>query len=129
MLSLHLTRCKAALPFLLLLTALFLVERADAAITFRNPVTMATGNVPIFVASADINKDSKLDLITLDSGVDRISYFQSNGNGTFQPRVQLTTGDNPHAAVIADFNKDTNLDILCTNIGGDSVSLIKGNGN
>src|SRR5690242_2281604 len=109
MLSLHFTRCKAALHCVLLLSAMLIVGRADATITFRNPVNMATGNGPIFVASADFNKDTKIDIITLDSGVDRISYFQSNGNGTFAPRVQLTTGDNPHAAVIADFNKDTNL--------------------
>jgi hypothetical protein len=106
--------------------------------TFQNPILyFGTDAWPNFVATADFNKDSKLDLVTanfrggsLSNG--SISVLLGNGNGTFQPRVNYEVSNsilNPHGVCVGDFNNDTNLDVAVGSFNGSSAGVLLGNGN
>jgi hypothetical protein len=91
------------------------------------PASLAVSNMPFTVVSADLNRDSNLDLIVVkDLGV---SVFLGNGDGTFGPELILpataTTG-----LVVADFNGDGKPDIaVVTDVGSSStLRVFLGNG-
>jgi hypothetical protein len=63
------------------------------------------------VASADVNGDGKLDLVTANGnygqgGQNAISVLLGNGDGTFQPPVDSSTLHAPERLRVGDFNHD-----------------------
>lgn len=77
------------------------------------------------VAVADFNNDGKLDIVTTDQVVGKVSILLGNGNGTFQGHVDYPS-DASGAIVVADFNGDGNEDIANTSDG--FVNVLLGNG-
>jgi len=83
------------------------------------------GSQPLFLATADLNGDGKLDLVVVTlSG--SVSVFLGNGDGTFQKPVNYATFE-PVAVIVGDFNGDGKLDlaVLCQ---PSTVSVFLGNG-
>jgi hypothetical protein len=77
---------------------------------------------------ADVNGDSKLDLLTVDMGKN-LYVFLGNDDGTFQPGVAYATlGDAPLNLTSGDFNADGKLDIASANTGSQTVAILFGNG-
>jgi hypothetical protein len=81
--------------------------------TFRAAVSYPAGRGLSAVATADVNGDGKLDLITangsgtsLDQGGNDISVLLDNGDGTFRAPLTFAAGSNPTALVVGDFNGD-----------------------
>jgi FG-GAP-like repeat len=97
--------------------------------TFQAPVTYNVNGKPLALATADINKDGKLDIVAGGNG---ISALLGNGNGTFQAAINSDPssilGSSP--LLIADFNQDGDLDIAnATTVSGvTSLTLFIGNG-
>ena len=99
--------------------------------TFRSSIITPTSPTARFIATADLNGDGKLDLVTADGGLGTVSVFLGNGDGTFQTQTQYTLLGHLVGLVIADFNGDGFLDIVPIN-GGISVagsfSILRGKG-
>lgn len=76
-----------------------------------------------YVATADLNGDGKLDLVSL-SGGDTIAIFLGNGDATFQPGITEGVGNGAQAVAIADFNGDGRLDIAAVNSTDGTVSVL-----
>ena len=109
-------------------------------LSFASPVIVSgSGTTPIAPAVvADVNKDGKPDLITLQRQSASGYVFLNNGNGTFAPR-SFFDHVTPAAIAVGDVNGDGNPDIVLANINGGgsptsgvtyagSVTVLLGNG-
>lgn len=84
---------------------------------------------PQNVASGDFNQDGRADLVTTDSGNNRVQALASNGNGTFAGPVNVPTANTPVAVDVADVTGDGNLDIVTACASEMSVAVGDGAGN
>ncbi len=90
----------------------------------------STGSAPYAVTTGDLRGIGRSDLIVLDHGLDKVSVFLSNANGTFASRVDYTlpTGANPTDVVVGDFNGDGKPDIAVADNGTSQVSVLLNSG-
>ncbi len=96
--------------------------------TLQKPVHYVTGTNPTSVASADFNKDGKLDLAVTNPFDNNVSILLGNGSGTFPSFETYATGNHPASVATADFDGDGNLDLAIVNANDSSVSIMLGNG-
>ncbi|CAF4014366.1 unnamed protein product, partial [Adineta steineri] len=84
--------------------------------TFSSQTTYSIGSRanPQSVISADLNKDTCLDLVVCNLWGNYISIFLGRCDGTFlnQTNYQTGSGSGPYNAAVGDFNNDTQLDIV-----------------
>jgi hypothetical protein len=87
-----------------------------------------TGENPVSVAIADLNKDNNLDIVIANHGAHSVSVLLGNSAGTFflSSNFPYSAATYPTSVKIADLNKDGNLDIVTANWGVDSVSILFG---
>jgi hypothetical protein len=78
------------------------------------------------VATADFNRDGKLDLVV--AGVNTLSVLLGNGDGTFQAPMSMAGGNSPTQLVTADFNNDGIADIAVTGYYDSAVFVLLGKG-
>ena len=89
----------------------------------------ATGLTPTSLATADLNRDGRLDLAVVDYGEGKVSILLGNGDGTFQAHVDYATGGfTPSTVVVRDLNGDGRFDLAVRNQGSNTVSVLLGNG-
>jgi hypothetical protein len=101
--------------------------------TFQAVVNITVGNTPKGIALADINGDTKLDILTanindnyptlINPGGDTISVLLGNGLGVFQPAAPYTVGQAPFAVAVGNFNADAKLDIATANWWDNAVTV------
>ncbi|HEY3400205.1 MAG TPA: VCBS repeat-containing protein [Geothrix sp.] len=98
----------------------------------QSAVDYATGVQPVAIKAADVNGDSKLDLLTanygaaLSPGTQGLSVLlQGATPGAFQPPVHYATGYRSTALAVGDLNGDGKLDVAVANSGlpGDPGSV------
>ncbi|CAF4121645.1 unnamed protein product [Rotaria sp. Silwood2] len=103
------------------------------AAKFTNQAIYSTGSAPqpYSIAIADLNNDSRSDIVIANSGTDNLHIGFGLGNGTFgSPMIYPTGVDSRRQYVITgDINNDHNLDIIIANSKHDSISMIMGYGN
>src|SRR5277367_4442266 len=94
----------------------------------NSPITV--GQLPVAIATGDLNSDSHPDLVVVNQTDNTVSVLLGNGDGTFTAALNspLGTGQAPTAIAIADFNADGNPDIAVTDPQTDSVSVFLGLG-
>jgi hypothetical protein len=83
---------------------------------------------PSSVAVADVNNDSKTDIIVTNFGGDTVGILLGNGDGTFQPQQTYPVGSHPQSAAVGDFNDDAHPDIVVANFGSGTLSILLGDG-
>ena len=82
-----------------------------------------------WVAVADLNADSRLDLVAVNSYEGKVGVLLGNGDGTFKRVVKYSPGGSyPTAVAIADVNGDGKADILVPHNSGIGVMLGNGDG-
>jgi hypothetical protein len=101
--------------------------------TFGSPIITSAGTNPNFIAAADLNGDTKQDVVVTNQGGGNVSVLLGNGNGTFTLKSANCVGSTlckgvPTSVAIADFNGDGKLDLAVTNYEDTSVSVLLGNG-
>ena len=83
-----------------------------------SPIVMRVGNQPHThgVALADMNRDSKLDLVTVNSTDNDVSLAFGDGLGGFTraPRSPFAVGPSPYPFAVGDVNGDNHPDIVAT---------------
>ncbi len=99
-----------------------------------NTGTTADGFIPnaepIGVVSANIDGDTKLDLIVAHRADNSVYFLKGNGDGTFQPAVQIPVGQAFQGDVfVDDFNHDGKPDLLLISSNLDQPLVMLGNGN
>jgi hypothetical protein len=85
---------------------------------------------PCAIATADLNRDNILDLVTANITGNGISVLLGRGDGSFQPVLlpHPGAGLSPGSLVIADLDGNTVPDIATANRDDDSVTVLIGNG-
>ncbi|CAF1186071.1 unnamed protein product [Rotaria sordida] len=87
--------------------------------------SIGTNSRPQYVITCDINKDNKLDIVSVNSKNETISILMGQGNGTFSEQIMYRTGDGsyPYAMASGDFNNDSRLDFVIANKDRDSIGI------
>ena len=86
--------------------------------TFRSPTFMEGQFGMTDVVIADLNGDSKPDLVVASCcGDTQPSYFLGKGDGTFQPQVVFNGGPSPYFIAVADYNGDNKPDLAIVDQG------------
>jgi Bacterial Ig-like domain (group 3)/FG-GAP-like repeat len=103
-------------------------------------IGISTTNRSVAIASAYLNADNNLDVVTADepangngASLSTISVLLGNGDGSFQPKVNYTgcnKGESALRIVLADFNRDGTPDIAlaCSDGTNGGLVIILGNG-
>jgi len=97
----------------------FIEEAADA---------FFVGNGPTDVTLADVNNDSRLDLVVTNGLDDQVYITLGDGDGTFSGAAVYAVGDAPAAVVVEDLDGDLVVDLVVVNEGSDNVSVLPGLG-
>jgi large repetitive protein len=101
--------------------------------TFRRgpaiPILSQTDRVPVAfdAATADFNRDGRLDFALAAQSTGAIEIHLGRGNGTFEPVRTVNYQREPRAIVTADFDGDGHLDLAVADFWND-VELFWGNG-
>ncbi len=116
--------------------SLVVQQGASAAeFTGSNPHGLFPGEVieqagdsgPRSMATADLNEDGRLDLVTADSA--RVSVLLGRGDGALPHRTRYYVGDQPVAVALGDVNGDGHVDLVAANYGSNDVAVLLGDGN
>lgn len=83
---------------------------------------------PIALAAADIDNDSKLDLVVANSDGNNVALLDGNGDGTFAIPTNFDVGAAPVAIAVGDLNIDGKLDVVTADEEDFTVSLLIGEG-
>jgi len=95
-----------------------------------NTATFTTASEVMWMITADLNGDGKLDLITANE-FDTVSVVLGNGDGTFQPATSYLTGptgQGPDCVAAVDVNHDGKLDLVVLDAESGEISVLLGNG-
>jgi hypothetical protein len=96
-----------------------LLGNGNATFSLANGSPFAVGNMPVAIATGDLNSDSHPDLVVVNQSDNTISVLLGNGDGTFVAATNspLATGQGPTAVTVTDFNGDGIPDIAVTDPG------------
>ena len=117
-------------PILTLVVFCVSAFRLPAQVSFTLSSSPGVGSNPQAVVAADVNGDGKVDLISADSGVNKLSVLTNNGSGGFvlASSPGVGNGNTPVSAAAADVNGDGKADLISANYYGDSLSVLTNNG-
>ncbi|HXM63382.1 MAG TPA: FG-GAP-like repeat-containing protein [Terriglobales bacterium] len=102
--------------------------------TFQTPSTdYSVGPDTGTIIAADLNGDSKLDLLTVQGApTNTFTVMLGNGDGTFQAGVAYPVGNDLRDGVIGDFNAEGKLDLVLSDdtgfANGANTYVLLGNG-
>ena len=100
---------------------------------FASQTTYSTGDSssPYSVTTADVNGDSKLDILVANSDINTIGVLLNRGNGTFTNQTTYGTGSSssPRCVVAADIDGDNKPDIIVANFYTHNVGVLLNTGN
>ena len=94
---------------------------------FQPPIFNPVAKTPVALAVADLNKDTKQDLVVSSKGAGVVSVLLGNGSGSFQTPRTFTVPRANNLSV-ADFNRDGNADLVLTHGNLSDIALLLGDG-
>ncbi len=96
--------------------------------TFEDAKTIKEDGDPNSISIADINGDSRLDLIVTQADTDQLSVLRGKGNGEFKKATLYDVGDRPVDNTVADFNGDGFPDVAVANSSSNDISMLLNDG-
>ncbi len=99
------------------------------SLSFGKIADYLVGTAPSSLTGADVNGDSKPDVVVANESSDTVSVLLNNGDGTFAAKVDYATGLAPQALTTADFNGDGKLDLAVADKGDKKVAVLLNAGN
>lgn len=87
---------------------------------------IATGSLPVAIATGDFNRDGKTDFAVVNENSNTVSVLLGGGNGTFQPSANYTVGGKPDGLAAADVNGDGTADLIVSSYANNNVSVLLG---
>jgi hypothetical protein len=96
--------------------------------SFQPQQTFTVGQGPRAVAVADVNGDSRPDLIVSNYLDNSVSVLLGNGAGSFQAAQNVPVGQGPRSVAVADVNGDGKPDLVVANSGDNTVGVLLGDG-
>lgn len=99
-----------------------------AAAGFESEERFAVGLRPRAIASADFNRDGKLDLAVTNLDSNDVSILPGNGDGTFKPQLVVAAPGIPRAITAGSINSDSNPDFVVTDLNNSRVGVYLGKG-
>jgi pimeloyl-ACP methyl ester carboxylesterase len=104
---------------------------AAGPIVFAPPYSrFPAGSRPQFMATADLNKDGRLDLVTCGPNSSTVAVMFGKGDGTFQAPVVDSTGPatRPVNITVCDVNNDGNPDLVVVDSYNSVLIVLLGDG-
>ncbi|HUN81289.1 MAG TPA: FG-GAP-like repeat-containing protein [Phycisphaerae bacterium] len=86
------------------------------------------GDQPYAIIAADLNGDTRPDLITANYQANTLSILRNAGGGGFLPSIDVGVRTRPEALVASDLDGDGDLDIAVVNFQSRIVSILRNNG-
>ena len=83
---------------------------------------------PLVVTLGDLNGDSALDMVTVDSSGNSASVLMGKGDGTFATKTSFGVGNGPRGVTLGDLNGDGVLDMVTADFSGNKASVLIGKG-
>ncbi|MBV9957301.1 MAG: VCBS repeat-containing protein [Acidobacteria bacterium] len=83
---------------------------------FPSPAHFAVFGTADALATGDVNRDGKLDIIVASRSTNAIRIFTGNGSGGFQLTGNIYVNANPVSMVMGDFNGDGKPDVVTANV-------------
>ena len=115
----------AALQSVLVFTLTALPARAG----FSEAVRYGLGTIPGMMAAGDINRDGRVDLVTLVNGATDLAVLLGSPNGTFHAPQVIPMGQLASHVSIGDVNGDSHADVVVAFWDNATVGVLLGDGN
>jgi len=96
--------------------------------TFQAPAFTPVGQSPSSVAVADLDGDSKPDIILPDYSSHTLNVLFNNTPAPTAPPSTIAVGNGPDAVVSADLNGDSVADLVVANKNSNTIEVLIGNG-
>jgi hypothetical protein len=108
-----------------------LVQKKNGSFVLGRLYQLVSGSGPKGVVIADINNNTRWDIVVAESGIGYVALLVRYVEAEFQNQTTYSTGsgEHPHSLTIADFNNDNQSDIAVANSGTDNVGVLLGYGN
>ena len=90
--------------------------------------TLATGAIPVQIATADLNGDGNTDLVIRNAGDGTATVYLGRGDGTFVRQADVPIGLGASDIALADLDGTGVVDLVVTNQVSGTVSVWHGNG-
>ncbi|CAF3297399.1 unnamed protein product [Rotaria sp. Silwood2] len=90
-----------------------------------------SGTHPFSIAVGDLNNDTHLDMVVINSGKGSIEILLGFGNGSFKNEINYSIGldSRPLDVILIDFNNDNRLDMFVSDSIGNNINIFVGLGN
>jgi hypothetical protein len=112
-------------------TLTVLLGNGDGSFTPTPSSPFAVGSTPYSLAAADLNGDTKIDLVVANKDDYTFSVLLGNGDGTFTTATgsPVIVGSSPSNLILVDLNGDQKPDLVVVNSGDNTLSILLGAGN
>ena len=104
------------------------VMLGDGSGGFGSPSNYAAGTSSMDVVAANVNADTKPDLVVANQNSNDISVLINNGDGTFGSATNIATGLNPQQILPGDLNSDGKIDLVVPLSSTGAIAILLGDG-